>query len=62
MTVLQGCFIEHRIGQKLLQLAVLALEPSQALGLRDFEPAVLGFPVVQARLADPVLPAKSAIR
>jgi hypothetical protein len=39
----------YRIGQTLLQLAVLALEPSQALGLRDFEPAVFGFPVVEAR-------------
>jgi hypothetical protein len=34
------------------------LSPFQALGLRDFEPAVLGFPVVEARLADPVLPAQ----
>jgi hypothetical protein len=41
--VLQGRVIEHRIGQKLLQLAVLALEPPQALGLGDFEPADLVF-------------------
>jgi Ku70/Ku80 beta-barrel domain len=30
----------------------------QALGLGEFEPAVLGFPVVEARLADPVLSAQ----
>jgi hypothetical protein len=35
-----------------------ALEPLQALGFRDLKPAVLGFPVVEARLADPVLPAQ----
>src|SRR5262249_15503311 len=56
--VLQCCVVEHGIGQKLLQLGVFALQPPQALGLGELQPAELGFPVVETCLADPVLAAQ----
>src|SRR5215467_5160192 len=56
--VLQRRIVEHGVRQKLLQPGVLALQPLQALGLRDLKPAVLGLPIVEARLANPVLAAQ----
>src|SRR5208283_1890210 len=44
--------------QQVLQRCVLALKSLQPLGLGHLKPAVLGFPVVEARLADPVLAAQ----
>jgi hypothetical protein len=55
--VLQCRVVEHGVRLQLLQPGVLALQPLQALGLGDLEPALLGLPVVEARLADPVLAA-----
>ncbi len=48
----------NRVRQQLLQPGVLAFQPLQALGLGDLKPAVLGLPVVEARLTDPVLAAQ----
>ena len=45
------------IGQQLLQLPVLNLEPLQLPGLRYLHPAVLGPPSIEGVLRDPVLPA-----
>jgi hypothetical protein len=56
--VLQRRIVEHGVRQELLQPGVLVLQPPQALGLRDLKPTVLGLPVVEARLADPVLAAQ----
>src|SRR5215471_10542387 len=53
--ILERGVVQHGVRQQLLQPAVLALQPLQPLGLGDLEPAILGFPVVKACLADPVL-------
>ena len=52
--ILQRRVVENLLGQKLLQTAVLILERAETPGLRHVEAAVLGFPVVQRRRADPV--------
>src|SRR5208283_697910 len=56
--VLQRCIVEHGVRKELLQPGVLALKSLQPLGLGHLKPAVLGFPVVEARLANPVLAAQ----
>jgi hypothetical protein len=48
--------IQHRIGQKPLQLAILIFKRPQLLGITDIHAAELGFPVVQCRFRDTVLP------
>ncbi len=53
--ILQHRVVEHRLGQKLLQLDVLIFQRLQALGVRDIEAAILGLPLVKRRAADPVL-------
>src|SRR5262249_37590368 len=53
--ILQRSVIKHRVGQELLQLGVLALQPPQALRLGDLQPTVLGLPVVERLLAQPML-------
>src|SRR4030081_1580187 len=58
--ILQRRVVEHGVRQQLLDLGVLAFQAFQALGLGELEPAVLGFPVVEGRLADPVLTAESS--
>src|SRR3712207_5154556 len=54
--ILQGHVVEHRFGEKLLELRVLVLERLQPPGLRDVEPAGLRLPGVERGLADPVPP------
>src|SRR5215467_2535984 len=55
--VLQHDVVEHRLGEKLLQLCVLGLERLQPAGVRHLKTAVLRLPLVEGRAADPVLPA-----
>jgi len=43
------------LGQQLLQLGVLLLEPPQPPGVGDLHPAVLGLPFVEGGVADAVL-------
>src|SRR5205823_14469713 len=45
--LLQRSVVEHRLGQQLLQLAVLVFEHPQPLGLRHIHAAVFALPVVQ---------------
>src|SRR5882757_5792007 len=52
----------HRLGQPLLQPTFLVLRRPQSLGLRHFEPTVLGLPVVKRPAADPVLAAQISRR
>src|SRR5262245_30946002 len=56
--ILQRRIVEHGVRQELFQPGILALKPLQPPGLRDLKPAVLGLPVVEARLADPVFAAQ----
>jgi transposase len=56
--ILQRRIVQVRLRQKLLQLRVLALQRPQPLGLRHLQAAVLALPVVECRLADPVLAAQ----
>src|SRR5471032_1706261 len=55
--VLQHGVVQHRLGQQLLQPTVLVLQRPQPLGLRHFQTAVLRFPLVERRTADPMLAA-----
>src|SRR5690606_14224944 len=50
--------IHHRLRQEPLQLRILVLELLQPLRLADLHAAILRAPVVEGRIADPVLPAQ----
>lgn len=50
--------IEHRIRQQPFQTSVFVLETLQPLGLADIHAAILGFPLVDGRIADAVLAAQ----
>src|SRR5581483_5284222 len=54
--------IEHRLRQKLLQLAVLVLKCLELAGIGDLHPAIAGSPLVEGRIADAVLAAQLACR
>lgn len=56
--ILQHRVVQRRIRQQLLQTTVLVLQRPKPLGLRHFEPAILGLPVVKRTAADPVLAAQ----
>ena len=56
--ILQRSVVQHRIGQKLLQLGVLAFQAPQALRVGDLETAVLGLPVIKRLFADHLLAAQ----
>ena len=58
--ILQRRYAQMRLGQKLLQLSVLLLQGAQPICVRYFQAAVAASPVVQRRLADPVLATQSA--
>src|SRR4028119_1765134 len=51
---LEGLVVARRVGQELLEAAVLLLERPQPLGVRDRHPAVLGPPLVEGRGRDAV--------
>jgi hypothetical protein len=53
--------VEHAVRQQLLQLGILAFQPPRPLGVGDLNPAVFGFPIVEACLADSVLAARFII-
>ena len=55
--VFQRGVVEHRVGQKPLQLGVLVLNLLEPLGLGHLHPAKLRLPTVEGRRADPVLAA-----
>ena len=59
---LQRRHIQHRFRQQLLQLAVLLFQSLQSLGVRDLHPAVARSPIVERRVADPVLAAQLRYR
>src|SRR5205085_3966262 len=50
--------IKHRLRQQLLQPAVLILKCLQFAGVRDLHPAISRSPLLERRIADPVLPAQ----
>jgi hypothetical protein len=50
--------VEHGIGKKPFQTRFLALKALQPLGVTDIHAAILGFPLVNGRIADPVLTAQ----
>src|SRR6185312_10036923 len=52
--VLEHDVVEHRLGEKLLQLCVLGLENPQPTGIGHLEPTVLRLPLVERRCADAV--------
>ena len=56
--LLQRRHVQRRFSQKLLQLPVLLLEYPQSARVRDLQAAVLQAPVIERRLADPILPAQ----
>src|SRR5258706_7471920 len=55
--VLQNGDIQHRLGEQLLQLAVLVFERPQTSGIRHVETAVPPLPLIERRARDPVLAA-----
>ena len=55
--VFQRGVVEHRVGQKALQLGALVLKLLEPLGLGHLHPAELGLPGVERRRADPMLAA-----
>jgi hypothetical protein len=55
--VFQCGIVEHRVGQKPLELGVLVLKLLEPLGLGHIHPAKLSLPTVKRRYADPVLAA-----
>ena len=55
--VLERRVIQHRLGQQLLEPAVLIFQGLQPPRLRDLQPAILGFPLIEGRVRDPVPPA-----
>src|SRR6266567_8839654 len=56
--ILQRRIVQHGIGQQPFQPRVLVIQRLQPLGLRDFQPAELGFLFVDAGVADAMLAAK----
>src|SRR6266513_1532995 len=56
--VLQRRIVQHGVGQQPFQTRILVLQRLQPLGLRDLQPAELGFPLVDAGVADTVLAAE----
>ncbi len=48
----------HLFGPQLLQLCILSFERLQTLCIGDLQSAVLPFPVVESRIADPVISAQ----
>nr|GAJ37577.1 insertion element ISR1 hypothetical 30.8 kDa protein A [Bradyrhizobium sp. DOA9] len=56
--VLQGRVVQHGVGQQPFQPRVLVLQRLQPLGLRDLHPTELGFPFVDAGVANAMLAAQ----
>src|SRR5665213_518603 len=56
--IFQRRVVEHGIGQQPLQLGVLVLERPQLPGLADVHTAILGLPLVDARIAHAMLAAQ----
>jgi hypothetical protein len=56
--ILQRRIVQHGVGQQPFQPRVLVLQRPQPLGLRDLQPAELGFPFVNAGVADAMLAAQ----
>jgi hypothetical protein len=54
-------FLEHGLGQELLELGVLGFEGLQALGVRDVQAAELATPEVITDLREPVFAAEVLI-
>src|SRR5947199_4992787 len=48
-------YVQHRFGQKLLQLPVLLLKRSEATSVRDLHPAKARAPAIEGRMTDPIL-------
>jgi len=46
---------QHRLGEQLLQSAVLVLQRVQLAGIGDLHPAIARTPIVERRIADAVL-------
>ena len=55
--ILQSCVIKHRIGQKPFQAGILVFKTLQPLSIADIHPPTLGLPLVDGRIADPILAA-----
>src|SRR5258706_3533444 len=55
--VMQHRVVEHRLGEQVLQLAVLILKRLQPPGIGYIETAELGLPFVKRRARDPMLAA-----
>jgi hypothetical protein len=56
--ILHGCVVKYGVARKPLQSHVLILQRPQPLGLRDLQPAELGFPFVDAGVVNAMLAAQ----
>src|ERR1017187_7420073 len=55
---LEGRHVQRQLGDDVLQSPVFILEHAQLLGVAHVHAAVLGFPAIEALLADPMPPAQ----